>query len=84
MVEVAVYTHVEDIIDFLVEDLLRQAEGGDLGADEAAGRRLIVEEIDLVAKRQQVAGDGQGGRAAADQGDFIAVFLGRDAGQEVL
>ena len=83
LVEMGGNPHVDDDIDFLVEDLFRQTKGGHLGADEAAGLFLIVVEVDLVAKRQQVAGDGQRGRATADQGDFFTVFFTGDLGQTV-
>ena len=82
VVEIGGDPHVEDVVDLFVQDRFRQTEGGHLAAHEAAACVLVVVEIDLVAERHQITGHGQGGRTAADQGDFFAVFLAGDFGKE--
>ena len=69
------HLHAEagDVADLLVDDLLGQAEFRDLAADHAAGARVRVEHHQFIAKRRQVARDGQRGRAGADQRDSLAV-----------
>ncbi len=60
--------------DLLLEHRLRQAEGGDVGAHEAAGLAVLLEDRDLVAQRHQVVGDRERGAAGADAGDALAVL----------
>ncbi len=76
VVEAGVHAHAEDGVDLAHEHRLGQAERGQLAAHETAAPGLIVVEIDRVAERQQVAGHSQRGRAAADEGDALAVFPG--------
>src|SRR5690606_3331808 len=64
---------VEDVADLLVDDGLGQAEMRDLAADEAARLRILLDDRDVVAERQQVAGDRERRRAGADAGDPEAV-----------
>ena len=64
---------VEDVADFLVDDLLGQAEARHLGAHEAAGLAIGLEHGDLVAQRRQIARDGQRSRPGTDAGDALAV-----------
>ena len=63
---------------FFVGDRLRQAEARDLRAHHAAALDVAVEHHAVIAERHQVAGDGQRGRAGADEGDALAVLLARD------
>jgi hypothetical protein len=71
--EPEVRAHAGDVADLLVEHLRRQAECRDVGAHQAAGDRVLLEDHDLVADRQQVVGDRQRRRARADAGDTPAV-----------
>ena len=77
VVETGVHAHVEDGLHLAHEHRLGQAERGQLAAHEAAALLLVVVEVDRVAERQQVAGHGERGRATADEGDALAVFLRR-------
>jgi hypothetical protein len=56
--ETAVNAKVENVADFLVDNLLGQAEFGDLAADHTAALPGLVDDGDLVAKRRKIAGDG--------------------------
>ena len=67
---------VEDVVHFLVDHFLRQAEARDLRPDHAAGARVLVEHGDFVAERREVARHGERGRAGADAGDLLAVRVG--------
>ena len=67
---------VENVAAFFVDDGIRQAEFWNLRADHAARFRILVEDHAMVAKRGKIAGDGERGRAAADQGYAFAIFLG--------
>ena len=62
-------------VDLVIEHLGRQAERRDVGAHQAAGLVVLLEDHHLVAERQQVVGDGQRRRARADARDALAVFL---------
>ena len=66
--------HVEDEIHFLVEHCFGQAETWNLAAHHAAAGDLFVEEVDFVTLRGEVTGNGQGGWATPDQGNFFAIF----------
>ena len=74
-VEEGHHTHVEDVVDFLVEHFPGQAEGGNLAAHHAAAGILVVIDVDAVAQGHQVAGDRQRCRTGTDQGDALAVLL---------
>ncbi len=67
--------HVENHADFLVEHRLRQAEGGNIAAHQAAGGVEALEDHDFVAERRQVVGDRERGGSGADAGDALAVAL---------
>ena len=54
---------------------------GNLRADHAAGFGVLVEDHDLIAERGEVAGDGERGGSAADEGNALAVLLRRRLGQ---
>ena len=75
--EPEVRAHVDDVADLLVEHLRRQPERRNVRAHQAAGRRELLEDHDLVADRQQVVRDGERRRAGADAGDALAVLLRR-------
>jgi hypothetical protein len=84
VVQMRVHPHAENAVDFLVEHFFGEAEGGHLSADEAAGLGLVVEKVDAVTERQQVAGHGQRGRAATDEGDFLPFFSLGISGRKLL
>jgi hypothetical protein len=69
--------HGGDVADFFVDDFFRQAEFRDLAADHAAGSAVAVVDHEVVAEGGEIAGDGEGGGAGADEGDFLAVTGGR-------
>ena len=78
--------HVEDHADFFVEHRLRQAEGGNIAAHQAAGRVEPLEDHHFVAERRQIVGDRERGGTGADAGDALAVALegrARDAAGEL-
>ena len=77
MVEVGVYTHIEDVAGLFVEYRLGQAKGRDLRTHHATGFVPFVVQVYLVAQGCQVAGYGQGGRATADQRYLFAVAVHR-------
>jgi hypothetical protein len=66
--------HVENLVDLVHEDAFGQAEGGDVGAHQAARPVVLFEHDDFVAERHQVVRDGERGRARADTGDALSVF----------
>src|SRR5690242_3500968 len=68
-------TEVENIAAFLVDDGVGQAEFRDLSPDHAAGFWVLVENHAGVTEGGKIARNGEGGRAAADQCDTLAVFL---------
>src|SRR6516164_3194782 len=74
-------SQVEDIIAFLVDNGLRQAESGDLRADHAACLRILVEDDAMIAKRSKVARYGERRRSAAHERDAFAVLDGRGTRQ---
>ena len=74
---------VEDVAAFLVDDGIGQAEFRNLRADHAAGFWILVEHDAVVAERGEIAGDGERGRAAADQRDAFAVLLCRGLWQAI-
>src|SRR5687768_10553906 len=49
---------IEDVIAFLIDDGIRQAEFRDLRAHHAAGLRILIEDHAVIAERRQVARDG--------------------------
>src|SRR3989441_4727362 len=66
---------VEDVADFLVDHLHRQAKARDLRPDHAARPRILVENRDVIAERREIARDGERCGSGADTGDAPAVFL---------
>ena len=74
-IELELRAHGDHIADFLVEHLRRQPEGRYVGAHQAAGDVELLEDRHVVAERQQIVGDGERGRARADAGDPLAIFL---------
>ncbi len=83
VIQLQIDAHVEDVIDFLVEHLGRQAELRNIGTHEAAGRVELFEHRDLVTERYQVVGDGQRRTSGADQRDLLAVCLIRRLRQPI-
>ena len=65
---------VEDVVGFLVDHRIRQAEFRNLRPHHAAGLRVLVEHGAVVTERREVAGDRERGGAAADDRDALAVF----------
>jgi hypothetical protein len=62
---------VEDLLDFVVEHVARQAVRGHAQAKHAAQERSRLEQGHAVPLRGQILGRGQAGRTAADDGDFL-------------
>src|SRR5262249_62327255 len=58
---------IEDIVAFLVDNGLGQAEARDLRADHAARLRILIKDHALVAERGEVAGDRKRGGAATHE-----------------
>ncbi len=58
---------IEDDADFVVQNILRQAERRDVGPHQAAGLVLLLEQRDFVAQGPKIVGDGQRSGAGADQ-----------------
>ena len=59
-------------VDFVVDNLFRQAEFRDAVHQHAAEFVQRLEDVHLVSHLDEVAGAGQAGRAAADEADFLA------------
>ncbi len=74
VIEFQVHAHVDDLRDLVVEHLGRQAERGNVGAHQAAGHAVLLEDGDRVAERHEIVGHRQRGAARADQRDFLAVL----------
>ena len=70
-----VNAHVEDIVHLFLQNLIWQAEGGQLAAHEAAARILVIVQVNGVAQRREIAGNGQRGWARTDKGDALTVFF---------
>ena len=70
--------HVDDRGDLLVEHLGGQAERRDVGAHQAAGLIVLLEDDHLVAERHEVVRDRERRGPGADAGDALAVLLARD------
>ena len=68
---------VEDVIGFLVDDGIRQAEFRNLRPHHAAGLRVLVEHGAVIPERREIARDRQRGRTAADDRDALAVLRRR-------
>ena len=68
---------VEDVIGFLVDHRIRQPEFRNLAAHHAAGLGVGIEHGAVIAERREVARHGEGGGAAADDRDALAVFRRR-------
>ena len=68
-----------DLVDLLVEQVGRQAVGGDAVAQLPAGVLMRLEDLDLVAVGAQVVGRREAGRPRADDADALA-GVGRELG----
>ncbi len=68
---------VEDVVGFLVDHRVRQAEFRNLRPHHAAGLGVLVEHGAVVAERSEIAGDRERGGAAADERDALAVLRRR-------
>src|SRR6266436_880491 len=68
------HAEIENVAAFLVDDGLRQAEPRNLRADHAACLGVAVEHHAGVTKRCEIAGNREGGRAAADKRDALSVL----------
>src|ERR1022692_1280212 len=67
-----------EVLDVLIDDLLRQPVLGDPVAQDAAVRVQRLEDRDRVAELREVTGHGEAGRARADDGDLlVAPDIGR-------
>ncbi len=77
MVQLQVDAHVDDAVDFLVENLGRQTETRDVGAHQAARRIECFEDRNLVAERPKIVRDGQRRTAAAKKRHLLAVAFRR-------
>ena len=70
-------TQCPDLVDFLLEQIGRQAVGRNAVAQLPAGLLQRLEDLDLVAVGAQVVGRGEAGRPGADDADALA-RSGRD------
>src|SRR5271170_5216800 len=79
---------VKYVADLLVDHLVRQSEFRDLTAHHAAGAKIGVENVDLVAERSKIAGDRERGGSGPDASNALAVAgrrrLGHQAGNIAL
>ena len=69
---------VENHVDLFVEDVFRQPERRNVRPHQTAGLVELLEDLDLIAERQQVIGDGERCGTGADQRDAFAVLLFRE------
>jgi hypothetical protein len=72
--------HVEDQVDLFVGDRFRQAKTRNLGPHHAAALAVTVEQYAAIAERHQIARDGKGSRAGADERNAFAVLFARNGG----
>ena len=78
MIQLELDTHVEDVVDLLVEHGGRQTELRDVGPHESAGLLQRFEDGDLVAERRQVVRNRERGASGTDQRNLFAIgLLGR-------
>ena len=70
---------VEDVVGFLVDHRIRQAEFRNLRPHHAAGLGVGIEHGAVIAERREIARHRQRGRTAADQRDALAVLRRRGA-----
>ena len=70
---------VEDVIGFLVDHRIRQAEFWNLRPHHAAGLRVGIEHGAVIAERGEIARHRERGGAAADERDALAVLRPRAA-----
>ena len=68
---------IEDVIGFLVDHRIRQAEFRNLRAHHSARLGIGIEHGAVIAERREVAGHRKRGGAAADDRDTLAVFRRR-------
>ena len=73
--------HVDDVVRLIIEDLLGQAERGDVEAHQPAGARVLLVDHDLVAHGEEVIRDGERARSGADERDALAVPNGGRFGE---
>ena len=73
--------HVDDVVRLIIEDLLGQAERGDVEAHQPAGARVLLVDHDLVAHGEEVIRDGERARSGADERDALAVPNGGRLGE---
>src|SRR5215831_9698104 len=73
-VEPEVDPHADDHRDLLAQHRRREAERGNVGAHQAAGLAVLLEDGDLVAERHEIVRDRERGAAGADAGDALAVL----------
>jgi len=64
---------IENVAHFLVDHFERQAEARNLRPDHAARARVAIEDRNLVAKRREIARDGERRGARAHARDALAV-----------
>ena len=65
---------IEDVIGFLVDHRIRQAEFRNLRAHHAARLRIGIEHRAVIAERREIARHRQRGGTAADERDALAVL----------
>ena len=68
---------IEDVVGFLVDHRIRQAEFRNLRAHHAARFRVGIEHGAVIAERREIARHGERGRTAADDRDALAVLRRR-------
>ena len=73
MFEMSMDTEPKDVVNFLVEHAFGQTKRRDLAQHKPAAFVLLVEKVDLVTERCEVARDGQRSGPGADQRDLFAV-----------
>ena len=74
---------IEDVVAFLVDHRLRQAEFRDLRAHHAAGFRILIEHDAFVAHWCEIARHRERSGAAADKRNALAVLLFGGFGQAI-
>ncbi len=65
---------IEDVVGFLVDHRIRQAEFRDLRPHHPARLGIGIEHRAVIAERREIAGDRERRRATADDRDALAVF----------
>ena len=75
MIKTQIHTQIKDVLAFLVDDAIRQAELRNLRADHAARRLTGIENRDVVPLHDEIARHGQRSRTGTDTGHALAIFL---------